>query len=72
MRGLQKNAKKIFFHGVFFLIQFIHFEMHMDRPDKLKIFLGYNINHLFKHVTIMMSPICRAATLWLISAATMQ
>ena len=29
-----------------FLIHFIRFEMHMDRPDNLKKILGHHINYL--------------------------
>jgi hypothetical protein len=39
MSGLKKYAKKKF-HGGFFLIHFIRFEMHMDRPDKSENILG--------------------------------
>jgi hypothetical protein len=35
MRGLQKYAKTFFSQWLFEIIHIIHFEMHMDRPDKL-------------------------------------
>ena len=37
---IEKYAKKIFFHGVFFLIHFFRFEMQMDRPDKSENIFG--------------------------------
>ena len=42
-----KTLKKyLICHWTFEIIQFIRFEMHMDRPDKCEFFLGYNINYL--------------------------
>ena len=40
MSGLKKYAKNFFFHGNSFLIHFIRFEMHMDRPDKSENIFG--------------------------------
>ena len=42
----KKMQKKNFSRWPFFKIHFIRFEMHMDRPDNLKIFLGHHINYL--------------------------
>ena len=55
MRGLQKN-EKWFFSVAFFLIHFIRFEIHMDRPDKSENTFGTS-HKLSKHSTFYGSPL---------------
>jgi hypothetical protein len=42
----KKMKKRISLTWTSEIIQFIRFEMHMDRPDKSKKNLGYDINYL--------------------------